>query len=78
METSRRRGQDGGVRQLPVVVYRGTTYTVDFRLEELRLVRGTSIRFVPFRELKDGKLKSELRGLRARTWPLYYMKGLDD
>ena len=68
-----------GPRRLPTLEYRGKTYTVDFRLEELRIVRGgTSIRFIPFRELKDSRLKEELRGLRARSWPLYYMKGLDD
>ena len=68
-----------GPRRLPTLEYRGKTYTVDFRLEEMRLVtEDYSIEWFPFREMKDEELKRMLRRLRSEVWHLYYMKGLDD
>ena len=63
---------------MPTTEYRGVTWTVDFRLQELRFVVDGQLVFLPFRDIRDGKLKQELRGLRARVSELCYMEGLDD
>ena len=67
-----------GARMLPTIEHRGKIYTVDFRLEEIRFVKGHSIEWFPFKDIRDEELKRSLRRLRAQKWPLYYMEGLDD
>jgi len=67
------------VGRLPVVVYRGEKFFVDFRLGELRSVRmARSIKFVDLEGDKGSELKKRLRAVRFRTWRNEYIRGVDD
>jgi len=66
-------------RKLPVIIYKGKKYYVDFRLEELRRV--ADAKPIKFTELKEGPksaLKKKLRGIRFKTSVYDYIRGLDD
>ena len=66
-------------RELPKIKYKGKLYYVDFRLGELRSVRGMKIiRFTELKEDKYSDFKKSLRRLRSYHWSYGYIRGVDD
>ena len=61
---------------LPQIYFEGNVYIVDFKLQQIRRVDGPQ--FTNFADLTNEQLKVQIRGVRAETSTLGYMKGLDD
>lgn len=67
------------MKKLPVIIYKGKKYYVDFRLGELRRVTDAKpIRFTALKEGRNSKLKKKIRSLRFRYWRNEYIPGVDD
>jgi hypothetical protein len=69
----------GKITSLPIIVYNGKKYYVDFRLEELRNVNTSEpIKFINLGGDKNSEFRKKLRSIRSKTIGQYYILGVDD